>query len=284
MTEALPPIARALRDVEGNYTRTMCESIYPILLAYERRAAGHAAWLEAGERFGEFLLRTQGADGSWHRAYAPDGIAVTEPREWFGASDARAQERHASSRSRCWPLLHRLTGDERYARRPSGPGTSSSRPTSTTVEYVGGLNDTTHVKSVKTDSVGVMFAMRSLLKLYRADRRRAATSHGARAPPHDPRVLGLPVGRARSPRDRCSAPQGFATTGWAVCDVLPGGSYIDNELLEFTGDLIAVAARERRGAPLRHRRGASSSACRALSMPGRDARLRRTPASSARAC
>ena len=32
---------------------------------------------------------------------------------------------------------------------------------------MGGLNDTTHIKSVKTDSVGVMFLMRSLLKAYR---------------------------------------------------------------------------------------------------------------------
>ena len=36
---------------------------------------------------------------------------------------------------------------------------------------MGGLNDTTHVKSVKTDSVGVMFLMRSLLKAYEVDRR-----------------------------------------------------------------------------------------------------------------
>ncbi len=27
-----------------------------------------------------------------------------------------------------------------------------------------------------------------------------------------------------------------------MCDVIPGGSYLDNELLEFTGDLLAVAA------------------------------------------
>ena len=36
---------------------------------------------------------------------------------------------------------------------------------------------------------------------------------------------------------------GFKSTGWAVCDVIPGGSYLDNELLEFTGDLVDVAAR-----------------------------------------
>ena len=34
---------------------------------------------------------------------------------------------------------------------------------------------------------------------------------------------------------------GFKSTGWAACDVIPGGAYLDNELLEFIGDLAAVA-------------------------------------------
>jgi len=34
---------------------------------------------------------------------------------------------------------------------------------------------------------------------------------------------------------------GFRSTGWAACDVIPGGAYLDNELLEFVGDLAAVA-------------------------------------------
>ena len=34
------------------------------------------------------------------------------------------------------------------------------------VRYVGGLNDTTHKKSIKIDAVGVMFAMRTLLLVY----------------------------------------------------------------------------------------------------------------------
>ena len=33
----------------------------------------------------------------------------------------------------------------------------------------------------------------------------------------------------------------FKSTGWAVCDVIPAGSYLDNEFLEFTCDLIRVA-------------------------------------------
>jgi hypothetical protein len=43
------------------------------------------------------------------------------------------------------------------------------------------------------------------------------------------------------PPDTTLGDADFKSTGWAVCDVLPGGSYLDNELLEFTGDLIKVA-------------------------------------------
>ena len=38
---------------------------------------------------------------------------------------------------------------------------------------------------------------------------------------------------------------GFKSAGWAGCDVIPGGSYLDNEFLEFTGDLVKVADRGR---------------------------------------
>ena len=79
IADALTPIARELRGQEGNYLRTMCESVYPLLLAYQRTGAVHPHWLEAGRRFGSFLLETQAEDGSWFRAYAPDGTGLTSP-------------------------------------------------------------------------------------------------------------------------------------------------------------------------------------------------------------
>jgi 3-phosphoshikimate 1-carboxyvinyltransferase len=60
-------------------------------------------------------------------------------------------------------VLHRRTGDPAYARAVSRAADYILRTFVEPVAYVGGLNDTTHVKSVKTDSVGVMFLMRSLL-------------------------------------------------------------------------------------------------------------------------
>ena len=50
IAEALTPIARELRGIEGNYLRTMCESFYPLLLAYERppRRCERREWLGSG--------------------------------------------------------------------------------------------------------------------------------------------------------------------------------------------------------------------------------------------
>ena len=114
MVDALAPVAARLRELPGNYTRTMCEAVYAVLLGYEeerRHGVAQDEWLRAGERFGEFLLSTQQADGSWFRGYSPSGAPLTEPVEWFGAS---ALERGSGT---IFPIpvlaaLHRLTGRE----------------------------------------------------------------------------------------------------------------------------------------------------------------------------
>ena len=243
MATALMPIARALRDQEGNYLRTMCESVYPLLLAYERTGGTHQTWLEAGQRFGAFLLNTQADDGSWYRAYAPDGTGLTSPGPWFGAS---YQELKSGT---IFPipvlaLLRRITGDDRYKEAAARAADFIIDTFVDPVAYMGGLNDTTHIKSVKTDSVGVMFLMRSLLKAHQLT--------------GDPRHLAGAVKAAKVLASwvylwDVPLPQGtllheadFKSTGWAVCDVIASGSYLDNEFLEFTGDLanVAVLAQE----------------------------------------
>ena len=165
IADALTPIARELRGQEGNYLRTMCESVYPLLLAYQRTGAVHPHWLEAGRRFGSFLLETQAEDGSWFRAYAPDGTGPTSPAAWFGAAYPELKS------GTIFPipvlaLLHRITGDDRYREAAARAADFICDTFVDPVAYMGGLNDTTHIKSVKTDSVGVMFLMRSLLKAY----------------------------------------------------------------------------------------------------------------------
>lgn len=238
IAEALTPIARQLREIEGNYLRTMCESIYPILLTYERTPRGHQSWLAAGARFGEFLLATQSDDGSWFRAYTPEGEGLTSPAEWFGSSYAELKT------GTIFPIpvltaLHRITGEERYLEAARRAGDFIIDTFVGPVAYAGGLNDTTHVKSVKTDSVGVMFLMRSLWKAHEATGERRYLDAAVKAA----QILASWVflWDVPFPEGSLLGRTGFKSTGWAACDVLPGGAYLDNELLEFTGDLAAIA-------------------------------------------
>jgi len=241
MTDALLPVARELRQVEGNYMRTMCESFYPILLAYElERAHGKAtdAWLEAARRFGDFLLRTQATDGSWYRAYRPDGAGLAAPGAWFGLSYLEQKS------GTIFPVpvliaLHRLTGERRYVDAAERAARFLiDRYVDPTV-YMGGLNDTTHVKSVKTDAVGVMFLMRSLLHVHEAFGRPdylAAAVKAAKILASWVYLWDVPM-----PEGTLLAEAGFRSTGWAGCDVIASGSYLDDEFLEFTADLVRVA-------------------------------------------
>jgi hypothetical protein len=242
ISRALMPIARELRTVEGNYLRTMCESVSPLLLAYEldaRHGRVDEAWLEAGRRFGEFLLRAQAEDGSWYRAYAPDGTGLTTPAAWFGASYAEQKS------GTIFPVpvlttLHRLTGDERYLRAAVAAADFIIETFVEPTLYVGGLNDTTHVKSVKTDAVGVMFLMRSLRAAFEATGERRFLDGAVKAA----KILAswVYLWDVPFPEGTLLAEAGFRSTGWAGCDVIPSGAYLDNEFLEFTGDLVAVAA------------------------------------------
>jgi hypothetical protein len=241
MVDALLPIARELRQIDGNYLRTMCESFYPLLLAYQLDAANgriNVSWLAAARQFGEFLLDVQAEDGSWYRAYSPEGHGIAAPTAWFGLSYMEQKS------GTIFPIpvlttLHEITGDERYLQAIEK---AAAFITATYVEpcnYVGGLNDTTHIKSVKVDAVGVMFAMRSLLAAYEA----LGQPNWLRAAEKAAKILcsWVYLWNVPMPPETLLAETGFKSTGWAGCDVIASGSYLDNEFLEFTADLIKVA-------------------------------------------
>ena len=238
---ALAPIAEQLQTIKGNYLRTMCESVYPILLAYKTELDNgrvRSDWLSAAIRFGGFLLATQGSDGSWHRAYDTECRGLEHPREWFGFSET---ERKSGT---IFPIevlleLYRITSNADYLSAAEKAGQYIVRTFVNPVEYVGGLNDTTHIKSVKIDSVGVMFVMRSCFKLYEA----TATPLFLHAAEQAAKILAswIYLWDVPFPPESLLALCGFKSTGWVVCDVIPSGSYLDNECLEFIGDLVKVA-------------------------------------------
>jgi hypothetical protein len=238
IADALTPIAQELRHQEGNYLRTMCESVYPLLLAYQRTGGTHPSWLAAGERFSSFLLDTQADDGSWYRAYSPEGSGLTSPSAWFGASYPE-QKSGTIFPIPVLALLHKITGDERYKQAAARAADFIIDSYVTPVAYMGGLNDTTHIKSVKTDSVGVMFLMRSLLKAYQLTGDQRHLKGAIKAA----RILASWVflWDVPFPPGTLLDQANFKSTGWAACDVIASGSYLDNEFLEFTGDLANVA-------------------------------------------
>ncbi|WP_305788335.1 AGE family epimerase/isomerase [Symbioplanes lichenis] len=67
----------------GTYLRMMTEAAGDLLL-HHRRGRSRPAWLATCVRFADFLLAAQEPDGSWYRAYNPDG----EPLDggWLGAA------------------------------------------------------------------------------------------------------------------------------------------------------------------------------------------------------
>ncbi len=238
MASALMPIARELKTLEGNYLRTMCESVYPLLLTYEATGRSEESWLEAGRRFGEFLLATQAEDGSWYRAYTPDARGITSPAAWFGWSPAE-QKSGTIFPIPVLEVLHRLTGEDRYKEAAARAADFIVDTYVDPVVYMGGLNDTTHIKSVKTDSVGVMFLMRSLLKAYGLTgdpRHLEGAVKAAKILASWVFLWDVPFAEGTLMREAH-----FHSTGWAACDVIAAGSYLDNEFLEFTADLANVA-------------------------------------------
>ena len=78
------------------------------------------------------------------------------------------------------------------------------------------------------------------------------------------------------PEGPCSTAAGFRPPAGPAATSSPRGSYLDNEFLEFTGDLadVAVPAGNRR--PVRHRRAGEYGMQYGLSTPDQRPRLRRT--------
>jgi hypothetical protein len=241
VADALWPIVEELKTIDGNYMRTMCDAIAPILLTYAaelRAGVEHPAWLAAGIRFGDFLLNIQGEDGSFHRGYDTSGRELTSPQAWFGASDT---ERKSGTIFPAPVLvkLHELTGRSEYLEAARKAADFIADTYVESVEYLGGLNDTTHIKSVKIDAVGVMFAMRSLLAVHEATGEQKYLTAAAEAA----KVLAswVYLWDVPLPEGTLLAEGGFRSTGWAGCDVLPSGSYLDCEFLEFIGDYVRIA-------------------------------------------
>lgn len=269
IVSALAAVATELGKVKGNYVRTMVEAMHYLLLSYiEEREAGfeHPGWFRAVEGFCDRLIALQNVNGSWNRGYSMVGVPLTNPPEWFGRSESEIGS-GALFPSEVLVTFYNLTREQKYLDAARRASRFILKNYVSNVKYVGGLNDTTHIKSVKIDSVGVMFAMRSLLMVYEATGE-AEFLQGAR---DAARILATWTFIWDVPFDETTllGARGFKTTGWAGCDVIPAGSYVDNEFQEFVPDLLRIAEflKDRHLAMLA--KVVSRGMQHGLSMPGR---------------
>lgn len=107
------------------------------------------------------------------------------------------------------------------------------------VYYIGGINDTSHKKSVKMDAASVMFVMRSLLVMYEETKEQEFLEGAVKAA----KILVTWTYIWDVPYDENTllGEHGFKTTGWAVCDAIPAGSYVDCSFFEVIPELMRVA-------------------------------------------
>lgn len=241
VVSSLMEIADGLRGIKGNYCRSMVDTMYYLMRCYlfeKDNGHEHPKWLEAVVRFCDKLLILQNENGSWNRGYTMEGEPLTEPPQWFGASE-KEQGSGAIFPAEVLVELYQYTKEEKYLDASKRAADFILKNYVENVGYIGGLNDTTHRKSVKIDAVGVMFAMRTLLKVYEQTKETCYLS-GARDAAH---ILGSWTYLWDIPfdSDTLLGKHGFKTTGWACCDVIPAGSYVDCEFVEFIPELLRIA-------------------------------------------
>ena len=241
VVSSLMEIAKELKKVKGNYCRSMVDSMYYLLRCYlfeKEQGKEHPKWLEAVIKFCDKLVEIQNEDGSWNRGYSMEGVPLTNPPQWFGASK-KEQGSGAIFPAQILTALYSLTKSEKYLKSAERAAYFVYGNYASQVEYIGGLNDTTHKKSVKIDAVGVMFAMRTMLVVYEQTKDVKLLT-GAR---DAARILASWTYLWDIPFDKNTllGKHGFKTTGWAVCDVIPAGSYVDCEFVEFIPELLRIA-------------------------------------------
>lgn len=241
VVESILPVAEELKKHKGNYTRTMVESMYYLWLCYEtekKNGCIHEDWKQAVIAFCDKFAEIQNEDGSWNRAYTMTGEPISEPEMWFGCN------RIERGSGVIFPIevmtkVYEETKDEKYLKACIRAADFICSSYVRDIKYVGGLNDTTHKKSVKIDAVGVMFAMRSLLFTYEICRRQkylTAAEKAAEVLATWTYLWDVPFNKGTVLGDH-----GFRTTGWAGCDVIPAGSYVDTEFIEFVPDVMRIA-------------------------------------------
>lgn len=224
--------------VSGTYTRMMAEAGSDLLLSAELpELAGDraAAWLGVCQRLAGFFVRVQNSDGSWFRAYAPDGTPIVGG-DWFG--EPREAARTATSAVIPYLLAVAAHGDpdDKFREATLRGGRYVLMHQVARAEFRGGTLDNPNL----VDKEAAFLVMRALFALSRHDED-AAWLSGAIAAAWTavswhcfwpvPTLAGTPVGAAA-----------VRSVGWGGINSVWGVGVTDIYSLFFAGDLTRLGA------------------------------------------
>ncbi|HZQ10604.1 MAG TPA: hypothetical protein VFD70_28755, partial [Anaerolineae bacterium] len=226
----------AVSPEPANYLRMMVEAAFDLLLnvrLFRAHEIQSERWLEVCRRFADFLLEHQNADGSWYRAYTPEGKAI-RGHGWFGEDEAAAKSATAIPISYLLALADEAqTEVYRDAARRAGEYVLYHNVAAD--HYQGGTLDNPNV----VDKEAALYAMHALLSVYDAFDEPLFLKGAERAAQlavtwnfiwNVPHVSGTRLARA-----------GVESTGWGAINSIWGGGVGDIYTLFFLADLCHLA-------------------------------------------
>jgi hypothetical protein len=150
----------------GNYLRTMVEPAFDLLLNYQlytSLGSKQLTWWNTTRSFADFLLKHQNDDGSWYRAYEPDGTPLKNA-EGFG------NDEFSSKSASSIPILYLIsmgqqegTQGQKYLNAACKAGNFVLETYVSKDHYLGGTLDNPNV----IDKEAAQYAMASLYGLYK---------------------------------------------------------------------------------------------------------------------
>lgn len=160
----------------GAFDNSTCQ--FPIYLRYlgdgmeamvsgavlgRQKGFAHPSWERFASGFGNWLVDKQNADGSWYRAYNPDGTQYTNTACASVATTGDVLQ-NTTHVIRFLAQLYKATGDTRYRDAAVKAGNFAAARTFGPGRYVGGTTDTPNI----LDREGGIIATRAALALFDA--------------------------------------------------------------------------------------------------------------------
>ena len=127
------------------FTRLVSDGMEGMVLAAifaREHNMAHPGWEDFSQSFGDWVVSHQNADGSFYRAFNPDGSIYTNPCNKFGFGSSKA---NTPDLIRFLVELYFATGSERYLKAAQSAGQYSLGHIYNAVQYIGGTIDNQNV-------------------------------------------------------------------------------------------------------------------------------------------